>query len=78
MAGVPGLVAKDGAEGTFAAALPEGSAVAVKVLDGGMRPLPVVVADALRVLGAAVPDDVGRRAVLGGGEPVGEIRPVRG
>ena len=78
MAGVPGLVAKDGAEGTFAAALPDGSAVAVKVLDGGMRPLPVVVADALRALGAAVPDDVGRRAVLGGGEPVGEIRPVRG
>lgn len=78
MAGVPGLVAKDGAEGVFAAALPDGSAVAVKVLDGGMRPLPVVVAGALRALGADVPDDLGRRAVLGGGAPVGEIRPVLG
>ncbi|QNG55259.1 asparaginase [Pseudonocardia petroleophila] len=73
---VPGLVAKDGAEGVWAAALPDGGAVAVKVLDGAMRPLPVVVAGALRALGADVPDDLGRRPVLGGGEPVGEIRAV--
>jgi L-asparaginase II len=76
IAGVPGLVAKDGAEGVFAAALPDGSVVAVKVLDGAMRPLPVVAADALRALGADVPADLGRLAVLGGGEPVGEIRSV--
>ncbi|WP_226363652.1 asparaginase [Pseudonocardia abyssalis] len=76
MADVPGLVAKDGAEGVWAAALPDGGAVAVKVLDGAMRPLPVVVAEALRALGADIPDDLGRRPVLGGGEPVGEIRAV--
>jgi L-asparaginase II len=76
MAGVPGLIGKDGAEGVFAAALPDGSAVALKVLDGGMRPIPVVVVDALRALGAEVPADLGRLAVLGGGQPVGEVRPV--
>lgn len=78
MDGLPGLVAKDGAEGVFAAALTDGGAVAVKVLDGGMRPLPVVVAAALRALGAEVPDELGRLPVLGGGEPVGEVRAVLG
>ena len=70
------LVAKDGAEGVFAAALPDGGAVAVKVLDGAARPLPVVVSEALRALGADVPEELGRRPVLGGGEPVGEVRAV--
>jgi L-asparaginase II len=74
MAGLPGLVCKDGAEGVCAAALPDGSALAVKVLDGSARPVPVVVTAALRALGADVPADLGRVAVLGGGEPVGEVR----
>lgn len=78
MVGVPGLIGKDGAEGVFAAALPDGSAVALKVLDGGMRPIPVIVADALRALGADVPDHLGRLAVLGGGERVGVVRSVLG
>lgn len=74
--GVPGLVAKDGAEGVFAAALPDGRAVAVKVLDGSARPVPVVVAATLRALGVDAPvlDEVGRADVLGHGTPVGEVR----
>ncbi|MDN5931459.1 MAG: asparaginase [Pseudonocardia sp.] len=78
LAGVPGRLGKDGAEGVFAAALPDGSAVALKVLDGGMRPIPVIVADALRALGADVPEHLGRLAVLGGGERVGVVRSVLG
>lgn len=74
MAGVPGLVCKDGAEGVCAAALPDGSALAVKVLDGSGRPVPVVVAAALRALGADVPAGLGAVPVLGGGEVVGEVR----
>ena len=35
-AAVPGLIAKDGAEGVFAAALPDGRAVVLKVLDGAV------------------------------------------
>ena len=37
MEGVPGLVAKDGTEGVFAAALPDGAAVALKIDDGAVR-----------------------------------------
>ena len=77
MAGVPGLVAKDGAEGVFAAALPDGAAVAVKVADGAARAAVPVLVAGLRVLGvdAEVLDRLARPPVLGGGVPVGELRP---
>jgi len=69
---VPGLIAKDGAEGVYAAALPDGTAVALKIEDGTARArLPVMLA-ALRALG--VDADVEVAPVLGGGEPVGEVR----
>jgi hypothetical protein len=65
----------------FAAALPGGSALAVKIADGSPRPLPPVVTALLTALGAAVPDDIGEVPVLGHGEPVGrveyQVRPVR-
>ena len=78
VAGVPGLVAKDGAEGVYAAALPDGRAVALKIDDGAQRARPPVMAAALRALGveAAVLDDQGTAALLGGGVPVGAVRPV--
>ncbi|WP_300010458.1 asparaginase [Pseudonocardia sp.] len=76
MAGIPGLVCKDGAEGVCAAALPDGRAVAVKVLDGSMRPIPVVVTAALRVLGVDVPHQLGVVPVRGGGRPVGTVEAV--
>jgi L-asparaginase II len=73
--GVPGLVAKDGADGVFAAALPDGRAWALKVLDGAARPVPVVVAAALRASGSRDPvlDEVGRVDVLGHGIAVGAV-----
>jgi L-asparaginase II len=76
IAGLPGLVAKDGAEGVYAAALPDGRAVALKVLDGAQRPRAVVMAAALRTLGVDAPvlDEVGTVPVLGHGEPVGAVR----
>jgi L-asparaginase II len=76
MAAVPGLVAKEGAEGVYAAALPDGRAMAVKVEDGAMRPLPVLLAGVLRRWGQDG-EVVARWAappVLGGGRQVGEIR----
>jgi L-asparaginase II len=78
MRGIPGLIAKDGAEAVYAAALPNGVAVAVKVADGSDRAAPVVLAQALREVGvdAEVLDEVGRPPVLGHGEPVGEIQPL--
>ena len=78
LAAVPGLVAKDGAEGVFAAALPDGSALALKVADGSGRPVRAVVADALERLAPAelheALREMGRTAVLGHGQPVGEVR----
>jgi L-asparaginase II len=71
---VPGLIAKDGAEGVYAAAMPDGTAVALKIEDGAARPrVPVLVA-ALRALGVDVTLEM--PPVLGGGEPVGEVRAV--
>ncbi|NMI00601.1 asparaginase [Pseudonocardia sp. K10HN5] len=73
--GVPGLIGKDGAEGVFAAALADGRAAAVKVLDGAARPVPAVVAATLRALGVDAPalDEIGRVDVLGHGRPVGAV-----
>jgi L-asparaginase II len=79
-AAVPGLIAKDGAEGVLAAALPDGRAVVVKVLDGSSRPLAVLVTAVLRALGATGPalDALGHVAVLGHGAPVGRVEPLVG
>jgi L-asparaginase II len=82
MQAVPGLLAKDGAEAVYAAALADGTAVAVKIADGGDRARPVVLAEALREAGVAPElvaflDDA---PVLGHGRPVGAVRavPLRG
>ena len=76
MAGVPGLLVKDGAEGVFALALADGRAVALKVDDGGERPRPLVAAAVLRHHGvdADVLADFEVRELLGGGRRVGEVR----
>lgn len=75
VAAVPGLVAKDGAEGVFAAALPDGRALAIKVLDGALRPLPAIVAAGLECLGVGsdAVTEIGRVDVLGHGVPVGRV-----
>ena len=72
---VPGLIAKDGAEAVYAAALPDGQAMALKIGDGGQRARPVVMAEALRVAGvpASVLEPFREAAVLGHGEPVGAV-----
>jgi L-asparaginase II len=75
MRAVPGLLAKGGAEGVVAVAVPGVGAVAVKIEDGAMRARTPVLLDELRRLGVAVPAI--EEPVLGGGEPVGEVRPVR-
>ncbi len=72
MAGVPGLLAKGGAEGVVAVAAPGAGAVALKIEDGAMRARQPVLASALRRLGVAVP--VVPEPVLGGGRTVGEVR----
>jgi len=76
MVAVPGLIAKDGAEAVYVAALPDGRAVAVKIGDGGSRAAMVVLVEALRLLD--VPAEavafLAEQPVYGGGRPVGAIR----
>lgn len=75
MRAVPGLVAKDGAEGVYVAALPDGTAIAMKVEDGSERGRQVALAAILIGLGADQ-DALSRLAripMLGGGSPVGWV-----
>jgi L-asparaginase II len=76
MRAVPGLLAKGGAEGVQAVAVPGVGAVAIKVDDGAMRALLPVLVSALRRLGVAGPELGGLAEVplLGGGVPVGSVR----
>ncbi|HVM29001.1 MAG TPA: asparaginase [Mycobacteriales bacterium] len=88
MRAVPGLLAKDGAESVYAAAVPGVGAVALKVEDGAWRAAPVALTAALRLLGvperhgveAGVDtealDALARPPVRGGGQVVGELRPA--
>jgi L-asparaginase II len=78
IAAVPGIIAKDGAEAVYAAALPDGRTIALKIDDGGQRARSPVMVAALRRLGVDVSalDEFATAPLLGGGERVGEIRPV--
>lgn len=77
MQGIPGLMAKDGADGVFAAALPDGRAVALKIADGANRARPPVMKAALHALGvdiSAVDPRAFSSPIFGHGTPVGEVR----
>jgi L-asparaginase II len=85
MLGVDGLLIKGGAEGVHAVALPDGTAIALKVDDGAQRPRGPLLVAALDALGT-LPENPAARSVLdglgrghgevsGGGRPVGELRP---
>ncbi|HKE51555.1 MAG TPA: asparaginase [Actinomycetes bacterium] len=75
---VDGLIAKEGAEGVLGLALPDGTALALKIDDGADRARSPVARAALRRLGVAIPELDGFLVspVLGGGQPVGEIRAI--
>lgn len=79
MQGISGLMAKDGADGVFAAALPDGRAVALKISDGANRARPPVIKAALQALGVDI-SAVDQRAfsspILGHGKLVGEVRVI--
>ena len=71
-------MAKDGAEGVYAAALADGRAVALKIDDGAQRARPPVMVVALRALGVDAPvlDELAETPLMGGGEQVGSVRAV--
>jgi len=75
---VPGMMAKDGAAGVFAAAFPDGRAVALKIADGGDRARPPVMVAALRRLGVDVSpvEALVEERIMGHGRQVGGVRAV--
>ena len=75
--GLPGIIAKAGAESVYAVGLPDGRGVALKIDDGSTRGRAVAMAAVLQRLGlvADVLDAQVSVPVLGGGLPVGEVRP---
>ena len=75
---VPGLMAKDGADGVFAAALPDGRAVALKIADGANRARPAVMVAALRQLGIDVSnvEQLVVEPIMGHARRVGEVRAI--
>jgi L-asparaginase II len=78
MSGVPGLLAKGGAEGILTVALPGVGAVAVKIDDGQMRPRMPVLVSALRRLGVDAPvlAELAEVPLFGGGQRVGSVRAI--
>ncbi|MBU8857312.1 MULTISPECIES: asparaginase [unclassified Micromonospora] len=78
MRGVPGLLAKIGAEGVIAAAVPEVGAVALKIDDGAARARTPVLVSALARLNVRAPilTEYAEPPLLGGGLPVGAVRPT--
>ena len=78
MRGIPGALAKVGAEAVQAVALPDGRALAFKIEDGVSRAIGPVLAAALRRLGATGTGDtlsrIASAPLYGGGRPVGEVR----
>ncbi|MFF0172051.1 asparaginase [Micromonospora profundi] len=76
MRGVPGLLAKVGAEGVFAVGLPGVGAVALKIDDGAERARMPVLVSALRRLGVDAPvlAEYAEVPLFGGGVPVGAVR----
>jgi L-asparaginase II len=78
MSAVDGLIAKDGAEGVYAAATADGRAVALKIADGAGRPRAPVMVAVLRQLGvdAEALEPLATTPVLGHGERVGAVHAV--
>lgn len=76
----PGAIAKAGAEACYAVAMPDGTAYALKIDDGGVRARAVVMAAALRLGGHDHPvlDEIGTHLLLGGTVAVGEVRATLG
>jgi L-asparaginase II len=75
---VPELMAKGGAEGVFAAALPDGRAAAVKIADGNDRAAGIVLAAGLAAIGVDIDPAALGEPIRGNGQPVGRVRPVIG
>jgi L-asparaginase II len=76
MRAIPGLLAKTGGESVLVVGLPDGTACALKIEDGGKRARFVAMHRMLEIAGLDAEILRDRPPVLGGGKHVGEVRPA--
>jgi L-asparaginase II len=78
MLALPGLIAKDGADGLLVVSTADGQALAIKMADGSLKPRIPIALDVLERLGVDVSGAAELRsvAVFGGARVVGETRSV--
>ncbi len=76
MVNMPGALSKGGAEGVIGVATSDGAAVSMKIIDGSPRATTVIALAVLESLGydTAAAAAFAEVPVLGGGEPVGQIK----
>jgi L-asparaginase II len=75
---IPGLLAKDGAEGVYTASFADGRAIALKMEDGSDRGRNAVVAGLLVAMGVEpeLVKEYRDQPLLGGGRVVGSVYPL--
>jgi len=78
MAGIPGLLAKEGADGVYLVALADGRSIAMKITDGADRARAPVMARVLHMMGITAPVVEAQQftPILGGGSEVGYVHAV--
>lgn len=76
MQALPGVIAKDGADGVLAVSCPDGRTVTLKLADGSLAVRVPIALTVLESIGFDVSGAAALRTVpiFGGGQPVGEIR----
>jgi L-asparaginase II len=57
MRAVPGLFMKEGAEGIEVCALSDGKVIAIKIIDGSLRPVAPIIMEVFKRWGVAMPDE---------------------
>jgi len=72
MQSVPGLFMKEGAEGVQVCALSDGRLIAIKIIDGSLRPVAPIIMEIFNRWGVKMPDESVK--IYGGDRPVGEIK----
>jgi len=74
MKAVPGLFMKEGAEGIEVCALSDGRVIAIKIIDGSLRPVAQIIMEIFKRWGISMPDASVK--IYGGASVIGEIVPL--
>ena len=71
MRAVPGLFMKEGAEGVQVCALSDGRVIAIKIIDGSLRPVAPIIMEVFKRWGVEMPDESVK--IFGGASVIGAV-----